>query len=75
MKNYHQVRMGRGGVYAHECLTNNFIGVDYDIRQNLTDSLTDNWRDFNKEFIPIYLATHPDKSKVAAGLACELCGQ
>jgi len=32
--------------------------------------LSENWRDFNKEFIPIYLEKHPDKSKIAAGLAC-----
>jgi restriction system protein len=36
----------------------------------LTNELTDNWRKFNAKFIPIYLKAHPDKSKVAAGLAC-----
>lgn len=37
---------------------------------DLTERLPENWRDFNKEFIPIYLENHPGKSKIAAGLAC-----
>jgi restriction system protein len=32
--------------------------------------LPDNWRDFNKEFIPLFLEQNPDKTKVSAGLAC-----
>jgi restriction system protein len=32
--------------------------------------LPDNWRDFNKHFIPVYLENHKDKKKIAAGLAC-----
>lgn len=28
------------------------------------------WRDFNKEFIPIYLINRPQKTRTAAGLAC-----
>ena len=32
--------------------------------------MPENWRDFNKEFIPIYLQKNPEKSKVAAGLSC-----
>ena len=32
--------------------------------------MPENWRDFNKEFIPIYLQQNPEKSKVAAGLSC-----
>ena len=40
------------------------------IDKDLTNSLPENWRDFNKEFIPIYLKQNPEKSKVAAGLSC-----
>lgn len=36
----------------------------------LTKELTENWRDFNAKFIPIYLKANAGKSKVAAGLAC-----
>ena len=47
-----------------------FIFRNCDIDQDLTNSLSENWRDFNKEFIPIYLQKNPEKSKVAAGLSC-----
>ena len=39
------------------------------INQDLTGELPENWR-FNAKFIPIYIENHPDKSKIAAGLAC-----
>ncbi len=70
MTNYYQVRLGRGARFVEKCLADGFIGVDYDIEVDLTGRLPDAWRDFNDEFIPIYLESHPDKSKVAAGLAC-----
>jgi restriction system protein len=47
-----------------------FIGVDYEIAQNLTPDLTDNFREFNAKYIPIYLTGHPGKTKIGAGLAC-----
>jgi restriction system protein len=70
MKNYYQVRLGRGGVHADECQAGQFIGVDYDIHQDLTGQFPDVWRDFNKKYIPVFLENRPDKSKIAAGLAC-----
>ena len=30
----------------------------------------DDWRAFNKKFVPIFMAGHPDKTKIGAGLAC-----
>lgn len=61
---------GRQSIHANECIEGGFIGVDYGITVDLTGRLPENWKDFNREFIPIYLETHPDKSKIAAGLAC-----
>jgi restriction system protein len=37
---------------------------------DLTGRLPDNWKLFNKEFIPAFLQIRPDKTKIAAGLAC-----
>lgn len=51
-------------------MSENFIGVDFGIRQNLSHKLPDNWRDFNREFVPVYQSIYPDKTRVAAGLAC-----
>lgn len=62
--------LGRKSVHAEECFAGNFIGVDFDITEDLTGKLPDEWRTFNQKFIPVYLVTHPDKTKIAAGLAC-----
>lgn len=70
MKNYYRVMLGQKSVYAGECLPGNFIGTDFGLSQDLSKKLPDEWRTFNKEFIPIYLAANPEKSKIAAGLAC-----
>src|SRR5580693_1765147 len=70
MKSYYRVMLGRKSIYAAECFAGNFIGADFGIDQNLTNKLPEEWRAFNQEFIPIYLATHPDKTRIGAGLAC-----
>lgn len=70
MKNYYRLMLGQQSRHAATCFAGNFIGVDYEIDQDLTGKLPDNWRDFNREFIPIYLSNHPDKTKIGAGLAC-----
>ena len=62
--------LGRKSLYAQECLKGGFIGADFDIVQDPSRRLPDNWRDFNKEFIPIFLSNHPDKGRITAGLAC-----
>jgi restriction system protein len=70
LKNYYRVMPGRKSMYADECFNGNFIGADFGVEIDLSDKLPENWRDFNKKFIPIYLANRPDKSRIAAGLAC-----
>jgi len=62
--------LGRQSVHAGEAKEGNFIGADYGIKDDLSKQLPDNWREFNKKFIPIYLKDRPEKSKIAAGLAC-----
>jgi restriction system protein len=70
MKSYYRVMLGHASVYAKACFAGGFIGVDFEIPQDLTKDLPDDWRAFNKKFIPIYLASHAGKTKVGAGLAC-----
>jgi restriction system protein len=70
MKEYYRIMLGKGSIYANECFNNNFIGADFDIRTDLSNKLPEDWRTFNKEFIPIWLAANPGKTKVAAGLSC-----
>jgi restriction system protein len=70
MKKYYRVMLGRKSSHAEECFSGGFIGADFDIKQDLSKKLPESWRDFNKEFIPIFLANHPGKSRISAGLAC-----
>ncbi len=70
MKSYYRIMLGQKSVYSEECFAGDFIGTDFGIHQNLAHKLPEEWRAFNKEFIPIYLAAFPDKSKISAGLAC-----
>lgn len=70
MKNYNRIMLGRSSCFADECISGAFIGADFDINEDLTGHLPEDWHDFNKKYIPVYLANRPDKSKTAAGLAC-----
>jgi restriction system protein len=62
--------LGAKSVHADECLAGSFIGTDFGIAQDLTRDLPDDWRAFNRKFIPQYMASHPGKTKIGAGLAC-----
>src|SRR3989338_129262 len=70
MKNYYRIMLGKQSVHAQEAHAGNFIGSGWLGDVDLTNKLTENWRDFNKKLIPIFLEKYPDKSKIAAGLAC-----
>jgi len=70
MKNYYRVMLGRQSAFAEQCFAGNFIGADFGIAEDLTHKLPDEWRAFNKQFIPVFLAGHPDKTRIGAGLAC-----
>jgi len=70
MKQYKRIMLGANSKYAEQCYKEGFIGADYSIDQDLTNHLPENWRDFNKQFIPVWLEKYPDKSKIAAGLTC-----
>jgi len=70
MKDFYRVMLGKGSMYSQECREQGFIGANFDIQQDLTGHLPEDWRDFNKEFIPVYLQANPGKSKIGAGLSC-----
>jgi restriction system protein len=70
MKNYYRVMLGRKSAHAPECFTGSFIGADFDIHEDLSNKLPEEWREFNKQFIPVFLTQHPEKTKIGAGLAC-----
>lgn len=70
MKNFYRVMLGRKSIYATTGIESSVIGANFEINQDLSSDLPDNWRVFNEKFIPIFLAGHPDKTKIGAGLAC-----
>jgi restriction system protein len=62
--------LGQKSIYAKECYEGRFIGADYDIKEDLSTKLPDNWKDFNQKYIPVYMNSHPGKTKIGAGLSC-----
>lgn len=70
MKRYFRIMLGAKSVHATDCKNGNFIGADYGINQDLSKKLPDEWREFNRAFIPEYQISRPEKTKIAAGLAC-----
>ena len=70
MRKYFRIMLGKKSVHAAEGFADNFIGANFDINENLAGELPEEWREFNKVYIPKFLAGHPDKTKIAAGLAC-----
>ena len=67
---YMRLRTGRDHQWFKDFYTNNYIAVGFGLDINLSDSLYENWREFNKKFIPEIIKREPSKSRVAAGLNC-----
>ena len=69
-RNYYRLMLGKQHIHAAECLAGGFVGTHFQVKEDLTDKLTDSWQAFNKLYIPIYQALVPTKTKIGAGLAC-----
>lgn len=70
MKKYYRIMLGSRSAHAELCRKKSFIGADFSMQFSFEGNLPENWRDFNKHYIPKYLDTHPTKSKISAGIAC-----
>ena len=62
MKGYHRIMLGRKSVHAEECRTENFIGANFDMLEDMSVKLPEAWGEFNRQYIPLFLAAHPNKS-------------
>lgn len=62
--------LGAKNVYAHLAYKGNFIGTNFDIKQDINNKLSEQIEDFKKFCIPELNKVNPEKSNVAAGLAC-----
>ncbi len=69
-KEYRRIMLGRQSKHADVMYEGKYVGAGYGFRESLERDLVENWREFNKKHIPIWLENNPGKSKVAAGLAC-----
>jgi len=67
---YYRVFLGRGQAYLAECLNGGFIGVDYGVREDLTECLTADWTNFRAAYVPIMIAQNPGMNAIGAGLRC-----
>lgn len=70
MTEYRRLYLGAKHSFVDLCLEGDFVGVDFGIKKDLSHKLPDNWKDFNRKYVPVFKEIHPDKSKVVAGLAC-----
>ncbi len=61
---------GAKSVYFEDCIKGEFIGVDFGINEDISAYLSDNPAPFKEKYRPVFLKNRPDKSLVAAGLAC-----
>jgi restriction system protein len=66
-RRFYKVMLGRGSADADECRANGFIGTDFDVYEDLTNQLPENWRDFSERWIPHFMLTRT--SKISAGLS------
>ena len=51
--------LGVAGCFAPQCLKENYIGVDFNVNEDLTGKFPEDWRKFNEMYIPVYLASNP----------------
>lgn len=72
MKSFYRIMLGPRNKHFDDCYKGNFIGADFLAEVDLTGKLYDDWKQFNREFIPVWQEKNPEKSKIAAGLACSM---
>jgi restriction system protein len=65
-RSYYKFRLGKKSLNAAQCREEGFVGLDFDVDEDLTGQFPENWRDFNKVWAPKLL--RPGGNKIAAGL-------
>ena len=52
MKKYYRIMLGRRSAHVELCRKESFIGADFSMQFSFEGNLPENWRDFNKHYIP-----------------------
>jgi restriction system protein len=69
MTRYYRIMLGKKSVHAAECFAGGYIGSGFGgITRDVGHELVEDFREFNRKFIPEMQAMHPDASKIALGL-------
>lgn len=68
-RRYWMVRLGAGGSYAQELIAAGEIGVDFVGDLDLTPYLSVTSKPFHEELNTVYRERHPEKTKIAVGMA------
>lgn len=50
MKKYNRIMLGRAGKYAKKCKADGYIGANFEVKEDLSFFLPDNWRKFNEKY-------------------------
>lgn len=69
-KQYYRVMAGAKSVYIQDSILGGFIGGHWGFHFDLSADLANGFQKFSERLKEIFLEQNPDKSKVAAGLAC-----
>ena len=70
MTKYYKCALGQGATHFAQAAAESWVGTGWLDGLDLSGKFQDNWRDFNKEFIPIAIEQFGMTSRVSAGLAC-----
>lgn len=70
MKKYYRFKIGRDCEHTDLFRMDGFVGVNFEIDVDLSDSLCENEKDFVSKFIPVWMKNKPGQSEFAAKLAC-----
>ena len=65
---YYRIMPGGKSAHLNDCLKGEFIGIDFDLKDELSDFINYDWEAFKKKFKPYYKNLNPEKSNIAIGL-------
>lgn len=63
MKQYYRVMLGGKSIMADECYKENYIGVNYNIKWDLSSFLANNREEFNEKFMSKIITVNPEATK------------
>lgn len=67
---YFRVSLGKGGVYAPDAVSQGWVGTGWMSELDLSGKFPPVWKDFNRDYIPVIMASGEATNKIGAGLAC-----